>query len=65
MDEASCKAAMTDSVNEANAGADMEAAKGTPGPALDGYLQGFTVGKVFGGMIKRTQGKFYGCFTKS
>lgn len=65
MDEASCKRAMSEATDEANAAMAEEIAKAQPmSEAMASYIQGLGSGKLLGGMIKKTNGKFYTCMKR-
>ena len=65
MDVETCKTAMSESTDDANAAMAAEVAKAGPDVAkLEGFIQGFGAGKLMGGMIRRTKGKLYTCMSK-
>jgi hypothetical protein len=65
MDVETCKTAMSESTDDANAAMAAEVAKaGADVAQLEGFIQGFGAGKLMGGMIKRTKGKLYTCMSK-
>jgi hypothetical protein len=65
MDEASCKSAMGEAADEANTAMAAEVARQKPTTAtMEGYIQGVGAGRLIGAMVKKTNGKFYGCVMK-